>query len=69
MYLEFAMLQGCYVHGERMREALRPMTQEELESRQLAQAQQMRAMSDDEIAQRYGEGLRNQYSAYQEPDV
>lgn len=66
MYLDFAMLQGCYAHGEHMRQAMRPMTQEELEQKQLAQAQQMRALSDDEIAQRYGTGLANQYSAGQE---
>ena len=66
MYLEFVMLQGCYAHGEYMRQAMRPMTQEELERRQLAQAQQMRALGDDEIAQRYGTGLANQYSAGQE---
>lgn len=61
MYLEFAMLQGCYAHGEQMREAMRPMTQEELRDRQLAQASLMRGMSDDELAQRYGEGLLNSY--------
>lgn len=62
MYLEFAMLQGCHAHAEQ----LRPMTQEELEARQLAQASLMRALSDDEIAQRYGAGLLNQYSSGQE---
>lgn len=61
MYLEFAILQGCYVHGELQREAMRPMTQQELEARQLEQAQLMRGMSDEELAQRYGDGLRNSY--------
>jgi hypothetical protein len=62
MYLEFAFLQGCHVHSERLRHAMRPMTHKELEARQLAQAAGMRNVTDEELASLYGDGLRNAYS-------
>lgn len=43
------------------RESLRPVPQSELEQRQLNQAASMRGMTDDELAQRYGDGLMNAY--------
>lgn len=43
------------------REAMRPMSQSEMEQCQLAQAAGMRGMTDDELAVRYGSGLMNAY--------
>jgi hypothetical protein len=60
MYLEFAFLQGCHVHGEQMRQAMRPMTPPELDARQIGQARLMRGMSEEELSARYGDSLLNQ---------
>lgn len=59
MYLEFAMLQGCYSHSQH---ALRPLNQKELEERQIAQAASMQGMPQNELARRYGQGLENAYA-------
>ena len=44
-----------------LREAMRPMTQAELEQRQLNQAASMRGMTEEELACRYGDSLANAY--------
>jgi hypothetical protein len=54
------MNQGMSMN-ESQREAMRPMTQKELEARQLAQAAGLRNATDEELAARYGDGLRNAY--------
>lgn len=48
---------------EELRNAMRPLTKEELEARQIAQARLMRGLGDEELAARYdhGQGLRNRY--------
>lgn len=47
------------MNDEELRRAMRPMTKEELEARDLAQARLMRGMTDEELGARYGHGLRN----------
>lgn len=42
-------------------EAMRPVSQSELEQRQLNQAASMRGMTEEELARRYGSGLMNAY--------
>lgn len=61
MYLMFSILQGGVMHCLWQMEAIRPMSQQDIQASQLEQAQLMRGMSQEELAQRYGVGLRNSY--------
>ena len=47
----------------------RSLTQQEMEAKQLADAAGMRGMSDEEMAARYGDGLRNRVLQYMHCDI
>ena len=50
-------------------ENARAMTQEEMEAKQLTDAAGMRGMGDDEMAARYGDGLRDRAKQFTHCDI